>query len=453
MSLGVAAAPGSRSLHGPSARRQRGVLALSLVLFAVVLVTLHVRAYTRLSPIDELQHFDYAERVSRGELPRPGDRIGEAAMREEACRRIDANFYPPACDSPVLRPSDFQEDGFATSAGQMPIYFAVTGSIGRILRPLVGAHSLLTGMRLVGGLWLGAGLVLLWAALRTAGVVRSITAAVVVLVACTPVVLQATAVLNPDAQLLPGGALLVLLALRVRDRRHVIVLGLAAAVAVFLEQTLLLAAFAVVTDFGVRAFDSGLGDARRASRASTFLVACAATLAGAAVGLVAAATVASLIGGSDPGLAVPKNRAFHVEHVPTAEIAAQLSALVTPVRAVALAAPLRSWPADLARRATNLGLLVALAGAALFRGRTARRTRALAVATLSVMALGGPALAFQTAVFGKSFFPIPPRYGLPLLPAAAVVLGGSVRHRTTEVALLGLALWALIATVWALATG
>jgi len=107
-----------------SQRRERAVLAALLVL-AISVLGLYIRAYHPLSHADGLQHTDYLIKASHGELVRRGDRIGAIAMREMSCRGIDVGpddyqrFYGrpkdlPACDAPSLDPARFPEEGFNT---------------------------------------------------------------------------------------------------------------------------------------------------------------------------------------------------------------------------------------------------------------------------------------------------------------------------------------------------
>ena len=73
-------------------RRSPGSLAAAVALMALaaVLSVLHVRAYTALSPLDELQHVDYLDQASRLDFVHNGERVGQLAMREQACRTVDS---------------------------------------------------------------------------------------------------------------------------------------------------------------------------------------------------------------------------------------------------------------------------------------------------------------------------------------------------------------------------
>lgn len=412
------------------ARLERIGTIVALFLFATVVVGLHVRAYTKISPIDEMQHFDYAEKISRGQLVRGGDFIGEAAMREESCRGIDAAFEPPPCDAPVLRRESYQEDGYATTWGQMPVYYLLTGLLGRGLAAATGITSIFTGMRLVGALWLGTGLCLLWFVMQELNIARTARLPVIAITATTPVVLHASATINPDAMLFPLGGAILLLTLRAgRSSRAMLGLGPLALVAVLSEPTTLLAVGAAVLYFAIRAF-SRSRNATRARRKARELMAASLAMFGAAAALFSAGRILELFGGVDPGLAVPKNRSFHMEVTPT-QILGQLGSLVTPVRNSYLPPMLRNLPVDYAIRLTDWLLLGAVIGVALVGGLD-RRLRPVAVATFVLMVAGGPAFAAVNAL-GDTFFGIPSRYGLPLLAPLMAVVAGALVTRSSRI--------------------
>src|ERR1700692_4635001 len=69
--------------------------ALLLVAVPLLLVPLHVRAYTKLSPIDELEHIDYMFRSPGLHPVVAGTKLVEPAMREEACRGLDSVYPTP----------------------------------------------------------------------------------------------------------------------------------------------------------------------------------------------------------------------------------------------------------------------------------------------------------------------------------------------------------------------
>jgi len=63
------------------------IVVAALVLLALGSVGLHVDRYTKVSPVDEMQHIDYLYRAPSA--PAYGDKVGQDAMREQTCRGLD----------------------------------------------------------------------------------------------------------------------------------------------------------------------------------------------------------------------------------------------------------------------------------------------------------------------------------------------------------------------------
>ena len=83
---------------------------------------------TALSPLDELQHVDYLDQASRFDFVHNGERVGQLAMREQACRTVDSpGFVSPPCKAKDLKPVQFQEGGFNTASADPPTYYVLTG--------------------------------------------------------------------------------------------------------------------------------------------------------------------------------------------------------------------------------------------------------------------------------------------------------------------------------------
>ncbi len=89
-------------------------LAPYLVAFLIAFLPafIHIVEYSQFSPIDELRHLDYALQITKGHVPKLGDKLGQDAMREEACRGIDYAWLDPACNSATFDPVAFRDDGW-----------------------------------------------------------------------------------------------------------------------------------------------------------------------------------------------------------------------------------------------------------------------------------------------------------------------------------------------------
>lgn len=200
--------------HVRNERFVRAFLAPMIIAFAVTFGAgiVAINSYPGLSPLDELQHLDYVLRVSNGELVlNPGERVGEDAMRIQACSGIDAPFQSPPCDDPDLQPEEFQELGINTAGKGYPNpYYLVTGALVAGMRA-VGLDEF-TAARVANLLVhaIGASLVALIAAALSRSAVLG--AGLGTLLGVLPHLLSQGATVNPDSWALLAGAVFVGLA-------------------------------------------------------------------------------------------------------------------------------------------------------------------------------------------------------------------------------------------------
>ena len=180
-----------------------------LVLAALLLVVLHITAYTVIGPKDELQHVDYADKVSHLDYPRFPEPIGQRPLREEACRRIDSTFdvAVPACGLPSYDPKQFQEDGLSTQTFHPPLYYVAIGFTARAARAVLGFSGMVGVERLLGAVWLGAALCFAYAAARRLGADTWVTVALLLMVASAEPILYVHSTVSNDATAVLTGAL------------------------------------------------------------------------------------------------------------------------------------------------------------------------------------------------------------------------------------------------------
>ncbi len=409
-------------------RRATAVVVLASLALAACVVLLHMRAYSTLSPIDEFQHLDYLDSASRLDPVQPNETVGELAMREEACRGVDSpGFVTPPCRDPELRPEQFQELGINSAATHPPTYYAVTGWAARVVDELPGVSSFLAAGRATGVLWLAAGLALTYRLGRRLGASRSAAAGTLLLLAGTPIVIHSTAVVTNDAPALAIGALVVLTALSVLERRisPAWLVG-AAALATSVKVTNLLVV-GVVFLMLILARRSGADpDASRPKRSRG-----AGSHAAPRWGVAAIVVVAGLIpplvwNGIAGAMAIPATAVppmvtqFQVPSIGIGEIFGNVFSVVSPVQNAYLPALLQKPGIALLVAVLNLLILTALAAAAWFPmdGRVSQ----VGLATLVGMLVAGPVFVLLVYVSSHSYFAIPARYGLSLLPAAVAVL-------------------------------
>lgn len=192
----------------------------ALFLCSLVLVGLHVRAYTTLSPIDELQHVDYVIKAGNFEPPHVNDLVGFDAMAEGACRNVDAPGYiGPRCGLDEYDPEDFQENGVNTAAGQFPFYYAATGVASRLVVGAGVLDSQVTAARMIGALWAGAAWSVMWYILAILRVARTRRVVALAALMTTAFTLFHSATVNADGVLMLTGALAVLATLKFEAAR------------------------------------------------------------------------------------------------------------------------------------------------------------------------------------------------------------------------------------------
>lgn len=196
------------------------VAVVALFLVSMVLVGLHTRTYTELSPIDELQHIDYVIKAGDFEPPHVNDLVGFEAMSEAACRGVDAPGYVgPRCGLDEYDPEDFQENGVNTAAGQFPFYYTVTGVMSRAIEATGTLDSQVTAARMVGALWAGAAWSVMWYVLALLRIARPRRIVALGALIATPFTLFHAATVNADVVLMFTGSLVVLATLKFEARR------------------------------------------------------------------------------------------------------------------------------------------------------------------------------------------------------------------------------------------
>ena len=174
-----------------------------------------MRAYPTLSPLDELQHIDYAQRAGHFDIPAVGERVQQEALAEAACRSVDAPLYiSPTCNAPLQNPDNFQERGFNTAAGQFPTYYVITGLVARGLKQVTPVASSVTSLRVVSGIWLGIALCILWYVMALINVSKRHRINSFLLLVSTPLIVLSSSTVTPDSMLFLVGSILLLSAIK-----------------------------------------------------------------------------------------------------------------------------------------------------------------------------------------------------------------------------------------------
>ncbi len=436
--------------------------ALLLVVVPVLLVSLHVRGYTKLSPIDELQHIDYLFRSPGVHQVIAGTQDSAPAMREEVCRGIDAVITLPPCSSKTLVPSEFQDQGYDTAYIHPPTYYDITWALGKVVKPLTGDKSWVTTWRLVGALWLAAGLLLTYAAGLKMGVESLPLLGLLVLLASAPSIIETNSTVTPDAaSTFIGGAVLYLLC-RWRDGgrwRWLALAGIGFVGTAFKTQDAIVVMMVVIYfllsargsvpdhDKGSMPHDDP-GPSLDRSRAVKLAVQWPRRL----VDSVSARAVAVLvittgaIGGAwtilqrvtetiDPNK-LQVNQQFVVSSISLPEVASTFGAFLVPLPGAFVPASMHNvWTDDMMSLLSWL-LIAGVVGGAIFVARN-HVMASLARATLITVLFGGPIFVVLNFVSMSQYIPLPSRYGFTLLPAMVICTADAIRARWAGICAVG----------------
>jgi hypothetical protein len=414
----------------------------SLILcLALALVALQVHGYTKLSPIDELQHIDYLYRAPSA--PEPDDRVGQDAMRQQDCRGVDAPGFGPGACRPLgsFDPTTFQEKGYNTAAANTPIYYSITRGLAEVIKRASPANDLVTAGRLAGGLWFALGLFLTYVAGRKRGVAAPRLLAVMVLLAASPALIFPSATITPDAAGLAVGALVLLVTgwweARPGPRRTAVLVTVATVVSL-IKLTNLVVVAAVALYLLMRP-DASTGEPSVTSAVRRRLL---------PAGLVGATPLAAAGGwmafvSSRPQIPLDDlpdmMTRFHTPEFPWNGLADNALVLLQPLASpgVTVGSP---QLASLAVALVSTLLVAGTLGAALFSAAPPAEA-ALARAVVGAAIAGSAMLVVMGFLSSGSYFPLPPRYSIALVAPMAVVTAACLRPRS------GLALFAGVAVI------
>ncbi len=196
----------------PDTARSRAVLGLVyLVIAAAVTLPIIFGGGTALSRIDEPTHADYAYRIAHFEIPAKGSPIASAIRDSWACRGQE-RYTLPDCGAEAP-PWQFPYGGENYNWPHPPVYYAVVGFPARAIEA-VTPLDFIDGARLTGMVWLAAGMLMLYLALRRWRVDPMVAVIGPLLMLTFPRVLHAATTVNPDAMAPLAGAVALWLAAR-----------------------------------------------------------------------------------------------------------------------------------------------------------------------------------------------------------------------------------------------
>lgn len=411
----------------------RKLLPAALVFFvALICCCLHIARYQQFSPIDELRHLDYAIKISNGNLTHFGDKIGEIAMREEMCRKIDlAGWVDPPCRKKKIDPVEFRDDGWQTASPHPPLYYLGAGLTARFLGGLGITTTYVAGARLFSAFLTALGIAMAFHVMQMLKVSKSVSAATALSVLVFPAVLHSSGIVTPDSASLLVGATIAVTILRFRES-HISVWWLAAlgVVAGATKLTNLFAAsagslFLVIMSgmIGTRSLRLLSPASRRQLRGGIilFLSAAATTLGW----LIIDSTRATI----DPAI-IPQNVINHFSGWPPLDFLLLRDTALRwlPPSDGYIQAKFAPEPVLLLRWLLEL-MCGGTAIAAIFRVKSDDEVNIFVSCTALTALLGAPLFSMASTKFSETLVQVQGRYGLSLLPLFLVGLASSANSK------------------------
>lgn len=405
-----------------------------LALVVVPLNLFHVQQIATISPLDELMHIDYLVRGSGPGFLRMSDTFTQEAMDEISCRRHPTQPLPP-CGARPYDPEQYSWKGHNLASSHSPHYYVLTGVAARVLRAVLPGDSIVTWARVLGSAWLLAGLALILACARRLSVSPWATVPFLAVLALSPATQHAATTVNPDATSVFAGGVVLYTTLRAlqRDGPGWFVLG-SSVVAMLLDPGNLLAILAAL---GTVLFVSG-PHLRDRLRLVPPLV------GGVLVGEVANRALLAWLGVADY-TGNPQDVLFSISGLtgPMVWGESSLLAMVPPTKGY-LFPPLETNGHLVAVAFATLAAVAAVVAVAADSAN--RVATAMARSGLLALVLGGPFLVLTRFLLSSSYFPVPARYGLSILPIIGLSGGLAFRHLPSRIVLWALA-FALGATM------
>ena len=177
------------------------VLRTGLIAFAIqcvfVFVGISKDPYT---PFDEVAHFDYVVKLSKGHLPKVNEQYGQTSLEEVACQptRGEAWAALEPCRSEYYSPKNAPFNGQSSATGYPPNYYLVTAVPYEVCDRISSFEPIDCG-RISNSLWLATSSGLLASLMVIIGAVPLVAAAAAIGFNTLPAVLLQGITVNSDA--------------------------------------------------------------------------------------------------------------------------------------------------------------------------------------------------------------------------------------------------------------
>ncbi|TFD29401.1 hypothetical protein [Cryobacterium cryoconiti] len=398
-----------------------------------------------LSPVDEWVYVDYLFKLPVQGIVHEGEKIGTEALVIMSCDGVTP-YGPmgPTCGSSLADLSSFPYKGVTSADAYTPAYFAVTRVVGDAIHTVTGINQL-SSWRVTGALWLGLAAVLLHLLLRQWRIRRPVILGLGLAVIASPFAWWTYTYISTDAPSLAFGILLLLAAVKIgRGQWSGWWLPVISTVAVLFKVTNVLGVclaalyLLILWLLELKQTQWAGWKTRRPhqqNRSSLGLIFFAVLALGASV----SAQLAWLAFRSAEAVGIPVDQAIGIPLTPE-ELVSQVATFLpgTIVSNVNISG------------STNLayaipGFVVAplswicitgVLGAFWTLRKGSKLTPIVVSVTLAALFFA-PMLAIMIHVTTGNYFPLPPRYGAPILGSFLLLAGLTIRNRWAVGILLG----------------
>lgn len=377
------------------------------------------------SPYDEWVYYDYITKVPTEGFVRQGEAIGAPALEAMAC---DGDTFGPRgepCTGPngtYDRPSLYPQQGLTTADLYTPAYFAPTWAAAKVIQFATGM-SLLTAARLVGSLWLVAGLIMLYLLCREFKLSKVLTLGLGLGVIGQIWAHYAFSYISTDAPSLVAGSTIAFLGARfVKTGRYAGWLVAASIAGTLLKVTNIFAVGVVVVTLVIYAIVRRRAQIDADIPSSRKMITWAVIAAGssALAQLVWLVIRRATRVGNGPDQGVSADVTLH-------GLAANVFTFFFPRDGISGTSPL-----PILYTAPFVIIVIAGIFGWFINTRGWSLDRAWSIATAAAFTLFAPLLAVTMQIVLGTGAPVSPRYGEPLAPMSLVAVGMVVRNSLSE---------------------
>jgi hypothetical protein len=417
----------ARSLRHTSTQlfiRLWAVALLVVVGFTATVVNVAINGPT-FSPYDEWVYYDYITKVPTEGFVRQGEAIGAPALEAMACNGDTFGPRGEPCRGPkgtYDRPALYPQQGLTTADLYTPAYFAPTWAVAKVIQFATGV-SLLTAARLVGSLWLVAGLIMLYLLCREFKLSKRLTLGLGLGLIGLIWTHYAFSYISTDAPSLVVGSTIALLAARfVKTGRYGGWLVAASVAGTLIKVTNIFAVGVVVVMLVayaiIRRRDPIEDSIPRSRKMIRWAVIAAGSAALSQLVWLVIRRITRVGNGPDQGVSANINLHGLVANVFTFFFprdgingTSEIPILLTGPFVILIMVGIFGWFVNT-------------------RGWTLNR--AWSIATAASFTVFGPLLAVSMQLVLGTGAPVSPRYGEPLAPMSLVAVGMVVRNSLTE---------------------